>query len=437
MKIGLVGNMNNNNFSLLRYFRDLGADAHLLLHAEDGRGSLSHFQPSADTWQMERWQPFIHQTKIPNTPIAGLGFPMSSLMAIRSLIRAQLGGTDSWVAPISRSAIRKTYAEYDFLIGSGLTPAILQRINRSLDVFYPYAIQVEYLHAPQFTAWLNSTKGMVHLGLRWLQQRQAAGIRRANYVFNADPGVTQTTLAKIGASPKQMAIPMVYSREPLPAAPPTSILREAATLARESSISVLHHARLLWQNPGSYTDEEWTHENKNSQRFFTALASLLKERTGLRPRVFVVEYGPDVAATKGLVSQLGLDNFVTWLPIMARKELMWLITQVSLVIGEFYDVDRMIWGGTGWEALASGKPILQGFLFDDGEFAELYGYPPPPLLKVRHEADILDSLRLAVDQPQKLRELGEAARVWFDQYNGIGLAQQWLNHLGAERPQNS
>ena len=31
MKVALIGNMNNNNFSIMRYFRDLGIDAHLIL----------------------------------------------------------------------------------------------------------------------------------------------------------------------------------------------------------------------------------------------------------------------------------------------------------------------------------------------------------------------------------------------------------------------
>ena len=39
MKIALLGNMNNNNFALLRYFRDLGFDAHLLLFKNDGTGN--------------------------------------------------------------------------------------------------------------------------------------------------------------------------------------------------------------------------------------------------------------------------------------------------------------------------------------------------------------------------------------------------------------
>ena len=74
MKIAVVGNMNNNGFALMRYFRDLGADAHLLLNANDGTGDLSHFRPDSDTWNISAWSPFIHQTDIPNAPIAALGF---------------------------------------------------------------------------------------------------------------------------------------------------------------------------------------------------------------------------------------------------------------------------------------------------------------------------------------------------------------------------
>lgn len=429
MKIGLIGNMNNNNFSLLRYFRDLGADAHLLLYAEDGQGSLSHFQPSADTWHLERWTPYIHQTAIPNTPIAALDFPFSWLMSARSFLKAKWGGNPTWVAPVSRSQVRSTYAAYDRLLASGLSPATLQRIARRLDIFYPYAIQVEFLEAPQFTSWLHSARGLTRYGLRLLRQRQARGIRAATRVFNADPGITHETLVRHGARPLAMAIPMVYPHEDLPIAPPTEHLRQAQSQARAASFSALHHARLIWQNPGHWTPAEWRSENKNAPRFFRALAQLLQQRPTAQPRVFVVEYGPDVAATRSLISDLGLDPFVTWLPLMPRKELMWLLAQVSLAVGQFYDVPRMIWGGTGWEALASGKPILQGFQFADGEFESLYGYPAPPLLGVRTEADILAALLSVADRPEHLAAIGTAARAWFDRHNGIGLARQWLEQL--------
>ena len=66
MKIAILGNMNNNGFALMRYLRDLGADAHLVLFANDGTGSLSHFVPNNDTFQLDQWLPFIHQSGITN-----------------------------------------------------------------------------------------------------------------------------------------------------------------------------------------------------------------------------------------------------------------------------------------------------------------------------------------------------------------------------------
>ena len=64
MKVALVGNMNNNNFALLRYLRDLGVDAHLLLFDNE----IGHFVPEHDTWQLAKWQPFIHALPFGNNP---------------------------------------------------------------------------------------------------------------------------------------------------------------------------------------------------------------------------------------------------------------------------------------------------------------------------------------------------------------------------------
>ena len=87
MKIALIGNMNNANFAIMRYFRDLGADAHLLLYANDGQKALSHFKPECDTWSMDKWQPFVHRTTLPNALVTALEFPWSWLMAMRSLFK--------------------------------------------------------------------------------------------------------------------------------------------------------------------------------------------------------------------------------------------------------------------------------------------------------------------------------------------------------------
>ena len=67
MKIGILGNMNNNGFALLRYLRDLGEDAYLLLFRDDETGFSSHFSIKSDTWEYDKWKPFIKDLSAVNS----------------------------------------------------------------------------------------------------------------------------------------------------------------------------------------------------------------------------------------------------------------------------------------------------------------------------------------------------------------------------------
>jgi hypothetical protein len=425
MKIALIGNMNNNNFAMMRYFRDLGADAHLLLYANDGKGTLSHFTPEADTWEIERWTPFIHQTEIPNAPLAAIDAPLATLVAIGSKLRSIMGLQKSSVSSVTRGQIRRAYCGYDRLIASGSTPAALARIGRALDVFYPYSMGVEFLGCYEFT---SSSLGPWHRQFiyRALRRRQLLGLARARCVVCTDREVTGRILAEFCVPSVHHTIPMVYNREKYPESPPTPALADALRLIKQAGLSLLHHARLMWKKNERYSNEEHLFSTKNSDWLIRAFAALIAARPHIAPRLFIVEYGPDVEATKKLVIELGIREYVTWLPKMARRELMWLLRRVSIGVGEFYNSDCMIWGGTGWETLASGKPLLQAFRFKEREFEEIYGYPPPPMLTVQSQADLLKNLIFAVDYPDKTAEIGVQASKWFDTYNGLSLAKKWL-----------
>jgi glycosyltransferase involved in cell wall biosynthesis len=185
----------------------------------------------------------------------------------------------------------------------------------------------------------------------------------------------------------------------------------------------------MWRNPGSYTEDAWRNENKNNRWLFAAFSAFVQSRPSLNSRLVVVEYGPDIEVTKKYAAELGLGDHVLWIPKLERRELMWLLSRVSVGAGEFYEIPRMIWGGTGWETLASGKPLLQGFKFAPGEFELIYGYPPPPILPVRSEAEILAHLQDMADHPERQHQIGTEAEQWFDRYNGMALAKQWLGLL--------
>jgi glycosyltransferase involved in cell wall biosynthesis len=429
MKIGLIGNMNNNNFALMRYFRDLGADAHLLLYSNDGRGTLSHFRPESDSWEIEKWRPYIHQTRIPNAPVAALDFPLSWLMAYYSFVRSRLGIQVAWEPPVSRKMIVDAYAGYDRYVASGITPATLNRVSRALDIFYPYSVGVEFLETGEFKVRFNGKKTFSKKILNHIRERQMAGVRACRCVLNYDMGITQDVLMEIGVQAVRLAIPMVYNNERMPEVIPNLKIEVLLRPLIKSRFSILHHSRLMWKNPGQYSVDSWRYENKNNNWLFHAFARLLKKRPYLNPVLAVVEYGPDTQSTKELASQLGIARQIHWLPKMDRRELMWLLSHVAIGIGEFYDVPKMIWGGTGWEVLASGKPLLQGFKFDPGEFELIYGYPPPPMLPVRSEDDILAHLVDMADNLDRREKIGKGAEEWFNRYNGIGLAKKWLDLL--------
>lgn len=429
MKIGLIGNMNNNNFALMRYFRDLGADAHLLLYANDGQGSLSHFKPDCDSWDIGRWQPYIHQTAVPNAPVAALGFPYSWAMGLRSMIRSWFWLNDVNVLPVSKNQIRSDYAGYDRLIGSGISPATLNRAGIDLDIFFPYSSGVEFFRTGEFLVHFSGRLGINRFIFTRVAKRQKAGIQAARNVLNAEMGITQDVLLDLGLTPLKLAIPMVYEQGLLPEAPPNKVLCDAWDAIANSDFTLLNQSRLMWCNPGHYSPEAWIKENKNNDWLLHAFAALLKARPDLKSKLLVVEYGPDVASTRLLAAELEIDSYIHWLPKMNRRELMWLLSRVSIGVGEFYNVPRMIWGGTGWEALASAKPLLQGFNFDEGEFDQIYGYPPPPMLPVRNQNDIVQHLIDMADHPEKREEIGRGAKEWFNRHNGIDLAKKWLDIL--------
>lgn len=426
LKVALIGNMNNNNFALMRYFHDLGVDAHLLLYANENTGSLSHFIPENDSWNMKKWGKYIHHTNVPNAPIAALDAPLSLLIGLVSYIKVLLGLKASSVFSVSSQEISATYTGYDLLIGSGLTPATLIRIGKALDVFYPYSGRVEFLESPEFLNRILKGGLIEKIILTIIQKKQTLGIRRAKFVFSGDSGVTQDTLRGIGVAPILLAAPIVYNGEEPSLCLMTDCIKSAFYAIDSCAISIFHHSRVMFSNDGKFDDSIWELENKHTDWVIISFASLLKARPNIKIVLIMVDYGPDVISAKKLIADLGIANQVVWLPKMGRRELMCIISRVSICCGEFYSYRKMLWGGAGWEVLASGKPLIQGFNFEEGEFNRIYGYPPPPMLPVRAEEDVLKHLLFVADHPEQAAQIGERAREWFNTYNGIALAKKWL-----------
>jgi hypothetical protein len=409
-RIAIIGNMNNVGFTIMRYFRDLGSDAWLLPFSNDGTGGLSHFKPQDDSWDIAKWEKYIRTLPAPNSTEAIIGHPPALRL------------------PPSRRRLDAALEGHDVFIGSGIAPALFERLNRRLDAFFPYGVGIEFYGEHVFLARMR-TSAVRRLLHRRVQALQEAGIRNSRCCLNAEMSVTRESFERMKRPFERIGLPAVYNREDLSNVRTPDWLRAALGRIEKSEISLFSAARLLWVRDPLIRNEDWASYSKNSDWLIQGLAEFVRKRSEARPLLTLVEYGPDVNATKRLIFELGVSDFVQWLPRMSRRELMLCLSASDAGVGEFYMQPGLLWGGTGWEVLASGKPLLQAFNFSAAEYKAAFGHAPPPLLDVKSAAQVSGHLEALYQDPQMGRAMGRTALGWFDEHGGIGLAKRWLETL--------
>ncbi|MBB5514553.1 glycosyltransferase involved in cell wall biosynthesis [Rubricella aquisinus] len=434
MKVALIGNMNNNNFAMLRYFRDLGVDAHLFLYEEDGRFAAAHFAHTSDTHFPEKYDAHITRTPIHNHMSDVLGGNVIARIAFYAMY---------WAAKVKKiphavvykppkhgasKEIERLLSSYDVLIGSGYAPAIFAKAGRDLTIFYPYSTGVEGVGCVDEQVSTGRSKLAFWATYPFYQlcrKRQIQALKKTKLLVSPDGEASlQTFKEDIGREGKTLALPMFYNLEDIPADIPAH-LQSVHERIRQHDVAFVSHARHLWQHLKGMTPQEHSKTSKNNHWVFEAFAALLEKRKDRSPLLITFDYGKDAPASKALCTQLGIEDNVLWLPTMARKDIALILSWCDAGIGEFYS-EKIIWGGTGWETLAAGKPLIQGYLYEDDAFEQQYGYPVPPLLKVRTKDDVLAHLLSITNDPVQARQIGEASRTWFNTRNGLALAKEWL-----------
>lgn len=430
-KIALIGNMNNNNFSIMRYFRDLGLDAHLLLFENDGVGSNSHFIPEKDTWEHEKWKPYIHQFNFSINPAIAQKRPFK-LRALYTILRlwhfVRNAGNSDLYKPVSTKKIKSVLEGFDIFIGSGLTGVMLERIGLKLDIYYPYSMGIEYVGEESVLLGLKHRNPIKRYLTKSIANAQTNAIKKARVCLTGEMSLTKKTFDKLNVDFVPLSVPMVYNGE----VPPKLSLKNKVSDIKSYEFTIFTHARQLWVRKDSYTETEWDSFSKHNEWLFNSVAQLKKIRPKLDFKVFALEYGEDVSASKKLCAKLGIEENVEWIPKMSRKELMLLLRHCHIGVGEFYTDPEVMWGGTGWEVLAMGKPLLQGFNFEIKKYEQYFGHKPPSMLPVKQESDILKHLVDISDNPKKGIDIGNKALEWFNANGGLGLAKKWLELIKKE-----
>ena len=408
-KIALLGNTCNNNFAIMRYFRALGVDAHLLLYSDEGfPDSNPIHNPEWDTWYISSWSPFIHRLPIPNG------------------IQGVVGRPDLLIRRPRKVELIKRFEGFDEYIGSGISPALFSRMNKSLSIFYPYSTGVEWVADGQTER--KFKKFNFEWPFRWyVKKRQISGIRSAKKTINPMLDHTKYVLDRYGIQSIKKHAPIVYNLEKIPSEVDDETLRILKSEADNKTFIVFSHMRHHWiYEEHLYEDGTWSRRSKNNDWLVRGFSMFLRKQP--IAKLILVDWGKDAAATRALCKDLNLDKNIIWLPLLQRRQIFWILTHCcDVAVGEFIQSPGTLWGSTGWEALAVGVPTMQSVNFDRDTYYNVYGHPLPAFLDVKSVEDVCTNLSKVHSDRSFARENAASNREWFTKYNGLELAKDWLN----------
>lgn len=385
MKVALVGNMNNIFFTMLRYFRDLNVDAELILF----KNEQEHFRPLNDTWEIEKWKPFIKESKLVN------GIEKSNLGFFK----------------VNKSYVQALLGKYDIIIGNGLSPVYANMGGLKIDFYLPYGVGVEFLKVKHESLFRYFSSSL----LKYLQKR---GIQKSVKYCVTWEKDSMEPLQKLGKIVFPIGLPMVYNRSGRHEI--SASVKKILNKISSNDFKVISHNAHIWKNIPSH----WTHGWIKNDWVIKAFSEFIKQSKAESPLLILAEYGPDVEESKRLINDLSINDYVLWLPKMSRKELMIIVKSVDVGIGKVGGNTQ--WGGVGWEFLSEGIPFMWNLQITKEEYEKVTGNPFPHLANVKSIDDILKYL-LKYESSESLRsKIRKENIAWFNEYGGIGLAKKYI-----------
>lgn len=383
--------MNNNFFAFARYLRDLDLDVTLFLTSE----TPDHFQPESDTNESTS-----NITWIKKLPVS---FSRFGLLFFRR-------------------ALAVTFEKIDIIVADGISMAYLERSGVSVDVFFPYGSD---LYLSPFYRELQSLtptiKRILSCPLNLVRSYwQKRAIKNAKLLFtDLNNNLYKNAVESLGVFALNGALPMFYS---------TKYTFTENTLignfTSNSELIVVSQTRHIWaSNPDNLKDFSLYGGSKRNDKLIRAFARFLKNTKFNQPLLVFFEYGPDVLESKKLITLLGIENNVQWLPKSPRTFIMNVLRHAHFGADQFREGISGLRAGTGYETMASGVPLItntNGALHDPS-----HPFYNAPILDAEQEDDIFNILNDYERQPEKYKEIGQKSKEWFEKNLGIGLAKQY------------
>jgi hypothetical protein len=379
IKIAYIGNFNNNGFNTVRLLRELGYSADLLLLTE-----ISHFLPDSDSFS-DNHKEYTKQIDWDN-----IGW---------------------W--KISSDKIKKDMADYNFFIGSGWAPAFLSKGGIQLDIFAPHGGDI--FRDPFFKYTYKMPKRS-DIGYFFTCKAQRKGIKNSKYLFMDRCEIYEGAIQKINIKGKRVFSLVPFLNEKLYHSLEAkeywnNLSKEyiqVKKLREEFELLIFHQSRHYWKHPNGQVDFAGY---KGNDKLIIGFSEFVKKNKSTKACLVLVEYGPHVQHSKELIKLLGVTDSVRWLPLMARKDIMGVISMCDLGAGAFGA--SSVSYGSAYEFLAMGIPLMHHRTdsLHTNDYPELY-----PMFNAYTASEICNVLDDLLVNKDNFKKIGTMARVWFKKH---------------------
>lgn len=399
MKIALVDNMNNNFFSIARYFRDMGIHADLFLIPNSTPLLFLPENDSFDDVKKSDWIKF---------------FPVSYSFL-------------DYIFPRNK-IIRKTFRDYDKVIACGQSIGLLSRADIKVDLFIPYG--ADLFNFPIFQIEKVSrkiTRFLPSLIMALLRSKyQKIGIKASGTtIINMNWGVAKEAVEKLNIKFVNLPRLMIYDNPS-----PTQSGVEVFDFMSNSDFVVFSPTRHLWKTNSDPIKDFHVHGGvKRNDKLIRAFSQVIRNRLFKNPILVLFEYGTDVKFSKLLISDLNIKDFVIWLPEMPRKLLLAGMLKADFIADQFREGMSATSAGVTNEAISCGVPIIsntEGAIYDHHD--PYYGCP---ILQALTVDEIYYYFNDYYENKKKYIELGKSLKIWFEENLSRGLAKKYVDLLNS------
>ena len=368
--------MNNNHFALKRYLEDKGIYCHLFIF----NNLPKHFHPQNDTWKIEKHNESITYLNI--------GKPHFDIFKYR---------------------YKRFLKNFDLLVGTGLAPFYLNRVNLKLDVFIPYGSDIYILPIKQeldFKSLKSFFRSIIHNLIIYNTQKE--GIIKTNKIITASHlEIIKMGLEYLKRESIPIPVPIVYL-EPSPEKVDFQDYVEIKKIEK-FSFRIFSHSRHYWGTT-KYN------ETKGNDKLIKGFSTFTKEFTDSCLVLF--EYGPSVLESKKLIADLGISNKVIWVKKMPRKYILELIKKYAHVGADQFDTGYF--GSTCYEYMSLGIPVMNYLLGDKKQYEGYMNMPYPPVLSVENPNQIYTILKKLILSKQHRIDVSKKTEKYFNQFMGKG-----------------